>query len=506
MGEQHRSNSKDVKLLRQESDSWRDWFDRCMQKSQVFTGLSVLFIATPAYFCVYAIRTPLLVPLYKDELAFGIPLKEAFGIAQTFGYTLGKIPAIIYFSRLTRTEWRRALHILMFAATILLFGMTVPINEVKVISVMCAISCISPTWGIFLRYMEGRRMSDLMFAGFNFSFIAASGVWRTVSAGLLEGGVSEWWNPLLVATMASCAFHPLVIFLDMAPEPTVEEQAARSKRKPATTRSQLDMVLRWWPGLTALIAVYSMYSLLRNYYDFFNPEIWLSITTGKVDSSVYTLTDVPVAVSISISLMFLYIIQDNRTGFFVIILYMAMGCVVLALSTFAFSLGALSGFAWMFTLGLGMLMVYVPLGGIIYERLIAVGKEPITMTFLSYLSDGCGAAMTIAFLVYKACSPKGTNDDYRTTFAMLTYIAAISGISLFVTSAIYFYLRIRGLKAEPKSITGREGVQSMTRKSTPNDDPMKSSSEGFSVQIEMVAGAKVATHVPTANHGDPGAV
>eukprot|EP01083_Nonionella_stella_P282865 962655_1 len=296
------SDTTGVGLGRLVPQKARNWIVGFLEKSTLATGIFLLVLATPAYFCVYAIRTATLVPGYEGEKVFGIPLKDAFGIAQVLGYTLGKLPSLKYCTRLTRDQWGKTLVALMICGNLCLFGLVVPNHKIRTMTVVMACFCISPTWGVFLRYLEGRRMSDLMFAAFNFSFIAGSGVWRSVTTALHDSNVPIWWTPLLVGTVATCAFIPMVILLDLAPKPTTEEKAARSHRKPATLRNQLDMFRRWWPGLTALIVLYSVFSTLRNFYDFFNPEIWKSFSEGEVPAIYTTLTDVPSAALISISL------------------------------------------------------------------------------------------------------------------------------------------------------------------------------------------------------------
>eukprot|EP01083_Nonionella_stella_P022639 62610_1 len=425
------------------------WIRLHLLQSENSAGIYVLIMSIFAYFCVYALRIPLFVSSYEGETLGQMPLKDALALAQTVGLVVGKIFSLKYSPVLKRHQWRPALNLIILGSTVSTVGLAVPNNTIRVLSIFISSVWVSPTWGIFLRYTEGRQMSDAMLASFNFSFIAASGIWRSIGSALLNYGISQWWMPLIASSVSFCGFYICLSFLDLAPDPTVAEQAKRSKRKPASTKDQLAFCSHWWLGLLGLILMYSLFSTLRVFRDFFNPEIWQSFTKGDVPSSVYTITEIPVGLSIPLSLIFLYKVEDNTVALFGIFGYIICGCVILGVGTLLFTFEVVSGFFWMILLGFGVFMVYVPLGSIIYERLMAVSSESITMSFLSYISDLCGSSATSVLLIYRSFAPKAEDDFYRSFFEAFAYIAAISGICIMALTALYFFFRIRKLDFEP---------------------------------------------------------
>ena len=140
-------------------------------------------------------------------------------------------------------------------------------------------------------------------------------------------------------------------------------------------------------------------------------------------ATIFTKTEVPIAISVMILLSLLYLIRDNRKGLSAAYALMAVGSVLIGLCTLLFDLGLLSPTHWMTGVGLGLYMGYVPYGCVLFDRTIAALHVAATAVFLIYISDAVAYGGSILAVLYKEFGqPSATWLDFFRGFSYLTSV------------------------------------------------------------------------------------
>src|SRR6187431_1491124 len=187
---------------------------------------------------MYAFRKPFAAGTYAEPGAFGLDLKTLFVVSQVLGYTLSKYIGIKWVSEVTRTRRVHLLIGLIVAAELALFGFALLPRTGKVIAIFLNGLPLGMIWGLVVRYLEGRRASELLLAALSCSFIVASGIVKDVGRWLLSLGVSEYWMP----AAAGALFFPVLFLsatlLDRLPDPDLADQAEREARLPMSSNER----------------------------------------------------------------------------------------------------------------------------------------------------------------------------------------------------------------------------------------------------------------------------
>ena len=205
--------------------------------------------AFATYFCMYAFRKPFTAATY-DGLVFAgtqIELKTALVVNQIIGYTFSKFLGIKVCSETDRRHRLRMLILLILSAESALVLFAVVPTEWKVAAIFLNGLPLGMVWGLVVRYLEGRRTSDMLLAGLACSFIVSSGAVKDVGRALMAGDaigafgfgisnplppVSEFWMPAATGLVFLGPFLIAVWLLDRVPEPTCGDIIARTEREP----------------------------------------------------------------------------------------------------------------------------------------------------------------------------------------------------------------------------------------------------------------------------------
>ena len=123
---------------------------------------------------MYAFRKPISAGTFEGMELVGIGYKTVLITSQVIGYTLSKFIGIKYVSEVSPS--RRAISILvligMAEVFLLLFGaVPAPYNFVMLFLNGLPLGMV---FGLVLRYLEGRRMTEALSAGLCASFIVSS--------------------------------------------------------------------------------------------------------------------------------------------------------------------------------------------------------------------------------------------------------------------------------------------------------------------------------------------
>src|SRR5262245_2591266 len=249
-----------------------------------------VFAAFGAYFCMYAFRKPFTAGDYAEPSLWGIQTKTLLVTAQVIGYTLSKcigIKVIAEMPASRRVGWLLGL-IAWAEAALLLFAVTpVPWNSVALFLNGLSLGMV---FGLVLGFLEGRRHTEALTAGLCTSFIVAGGVTKSVGSYLLSAGVSEAWMPFCAGLVF---VPPLLVFawmLSRIPAPSAADVAARSERAPMPAAQRRRFFGRYALGLSLLMLVYMLITVLRSVRDDFAPEIWRGL--GVVgEPSIFTVSE-----------------------------------------------------------------------------------------------------------------------------------------------------------------------------------------------------------------------
>jgi hypothetical protein len=373
------------------------------------------------YFCMYAFRKPFTAGAYADPILGGIGYKTVLVTAQVVGYTLSKFIGIKVVSEVR--PQRRAVLLLALVGiaevALLLFALTpAPFSAFWL---FCNGVPLGMVFGLVLGFLEGRRHTEALAAGLCTAFILADGVTKSVGAFLLKAGVSESWMPFVAGLLF---LPPLLVFVAMLariPTPSGQDVAARSRRSPMNGRERLDFFLRYSTGLTFLLLIFLLVTILRSVRTDFAPEIWKGLQQ-QVSPEVYTWSETIVAAGVLLLNGSVVVIHDNRLAFFAGLAVAAGGVVLLLLALLGLSTGTLSPFAFMVLHGLGLYLPYIAVHTTLFERLIAMTRDRGNISYLITLADAFGyLGLVVVLLTRNAISP---GKDFLSFFLSLSWVFA----------------------------------------------------------------------------------
>ena len=420
------------------SQRLRAWLARL--PAPVFTIYGGL-MAFGAYFAMYGFRRPFTVASYADAAPVLVEYKIALVIAQVFGYALSKVAGIKLVSEMP--PQRRAAAILMLIA-----GAEVFLVLFALIPAPWNIACLFANgltlgmiWGLVFGFLEGRRVSEVLGAMLCASFIVSSGAVKSVGASvMLQGWANEYWMPALTGLI----FAPLLIVcvagLAVLPPPNAEDERLRVARAPMDGAARRAMFAAFAPGLIGLIVIYVGLTALRDFRDNFAVEIWAGLGFRN-DAEIFTLSELPVAVIVLVTMAMLMFIRDNRRAFMANLVLVGVGLALAGISSLAFKAHLIGPVTWMITLGAGLYLGYTPFNALLFDRFIAASGRMGTAGFLIYVADACGYLSSVALLVLY--NFVGVKISWVEFLVVISWSAALVGLVLVVGSGFYFHRHLQ---------------------------------------------------------------
>ena len=341
------------------------------------------------YFCMYAFRKPFTAAGYQDLVIGGVGFKAVLVIAQVLGYTVSKFIGIKVVAEIHPRRRVRVLLSLIAVAEIalILFGLTpAPYNLVWLFVNGLPLGMV---FGLVLGFLEGRRQTEVLAAGLCGSFIVADGVTKSAGAALLKADVSEYWMPAIAGLLFT---PPLLLFtwmLSRIAPPTARDIAARSERRPMNRTDRWDFFRRYAVGLILLVLVYLFVTILRSLRADFAPEIWAGLQS-RVSASTFALSEIAVAIGVLALTGTTVLIRDNRRAFFMGLATAVVGALIVGLALIGLRQRGLTPFEFMVIIGIGLYLPYIAVHVTIFERLIAMTRDPGNIGYLMYLADSFG--------------------------------------------------------------------------------------------------------------------
>ena len=405
----------------------------------VFASYAVI-VAFTTYFCMYAFRKPFAAAQYRGETLGDLDLKSALIISQLAGYALSKMLGVKFNSEMPpgRRAWALVFLIVWAEAALVLFAILPP--EGKVVALFLNGLPLGTVWGVVFSFLEGRRTSEILGAGLSCAYVVASGAVKSVGATLLGEGVTETWMPATTGLIFLPMFFVAVWGLSLVPPPSAADVAARTEREPMSAPERRAFTRRYLPGLFLLVLVYLFLTAYRDFRDNYSAEIWADLGSGQ-SASVFTLTEIPIALSVMFVLALLYLVKNNRLGLFLTYAIMIAGSALIGVATLLFDLHAIGPKSWMILVGLGLYLGYVPYGCVLFDRTIAALGVVATAVFLIYVSDAVAYGGSVGLVLYKVFGQAETSK--LEFFRYFSYVASLICTIFFSVCCVYFLRQTR---------------------------------------------------------------
>lgn len=393
--------------------------------------LKAAFAAFGVYFCMYGFRKPFTVDSFEGLSYFGIDYKVLIIIAQVMGYFISKFLGIKFISELKPEKRIFYLFIFIAVAELALLGFAVIPAPYNILCMFINGIPLGMIWGIVFSYIEGRKTTEIIGLFLCSSFVVSSGFTKSAGKFLMDTfRISEFWMPFSAGLLF---IIPLLIFglmLEKLPQPTEEDILLKNKREPLHKSERKKIMQQFLVPMVCITLLYVSLTVLRDFRDNFNREIWDNLHI-RFSSSVFTLTEIPIAVMVLLILGFMVKIKNNRKAFAWYHYLLFGGILTVGFSTFLFESTVISPFLWMVLSGFGMYLCYIPFNGMYFDRMIAAFNIKGNVGFLIYLVDSFGYLGSVLILLYKNFGSPQTS--WLNFYIRLNYIiVAIVLISSFI--------------------------------------------------------------------------
>jgi hypothetical protein len=371
---------------------------------------------------MYAFRKPFTAATFAEVSVLGLSLKTVLVTAQVSGYMVSKFVGIKIIAEMPPQRRASAILLLVVAAEIalLLFGLTPPPwNAACLFFNGLALGMV---FGLVLGFLEGRQLTEALAAGLCASFILADGFAKSVGAWLLANGVSEFWMPgvagmIILAPLAFGAW-----MLSRIPPPTTADVAERNARVQLDRTRRWRLLGRYGLGLALLVTMYLAVTILRSVRADFAPEIWQGLGS-PAEPGTFTLTEVYVALGVLFVNGCAAFVRDNRHAFFTSLATCAFGFVLIAAALIGRHSGVIDGFGFMVAVGLGLYLPYVAIHTTVFERMLAMTREPGNVGFLMYVADSVGYLGYLVVMLLGGSISRSTDILHFFTLACWTALA-----------------------------------------------------------------------------------
>ncbi len=424
----------------------RTLHDRLEKASPWATILFASATSFSVYFCMYAFRKPFTVGTYAG-LSFGdtgIELKTALVLGQLFGYALSKYIGIKFCSQLKRENLLAATIGLILFAQVALLGFALLPNSWKVPAIVATGLPRALVWGLAMRYLEGRRATEILVATLSCSYIFATGAVKDIGQRILDiRDVDPFWMPFWTGLVF---LPPLVLsawLLDALPQPDRNDQRERSHRTEMTSHDQWAFLAHFSLGLVLLSFIYVLLTAFRDFRDNYAADILHELGLADVPG-IFTKVELVSAVTIAFTLAGLSFFRHNRHALVATFSIMLLGVVMLGGTTLLFQTHWISGLNWMIFVGLGSYLAYVPYT-VLFDRIFAATRATGTSVFAIYLIDSLGYTGSTAIQVYK--------DLWKAEQSRLVFfenfslaLSVVGFVSLFVSG--WYFIREERLARE----------------------------------------------------------
>ncbi len=404
---------------------------------------------------MYAFRKPFTAGTYEGQALFGLGLKSLLVLSQLCGYMLSKFIGVKVVSEMPRARRAAAMIGLMLVAELALVGFAFLPMPGKVLMMFLNGLPLGMIFGLVLAYLEGRRHTEALAAGLCASFIVSSGVVKSVGRWLVvDKGYSEFEMPYLTGLMFLGPMLFFVWLLQRTPEPDAEDRRLRSERSIMSRTQRWEFFVAYLPGLSALLFVYIVLTVIRTMRDDFGVEIWRALGVQK-QPEIFAQSETVVAVVATVLNAFAICIVRNLSALTAATALMCGGFVVVVSAALGQWMGMMAPFPFMVACGIGLYIPYVAFHTTVFERLIAASRRIGNLGFLMYLADSIGYLGYAGVMVWRTAYPDHTDIFPFFRFTML--LTSLMCIAALLFALRYFH-RVLGAEQAASSATLPDSV------------------------------------------------
>ena len=398
------------------------------------------------YFCMYGFRKPFTAASFAGSDVWGIDLKTLIVSTQVLGYMLSKFIGIKVISEMP--PGRRAIAILVLIAwaeaALVLFGATPrPWNTAWLFFNGLSLGMV---FGLVLGFLEGRRLTEALTAGLCASFILADGMTKSVGAWLLERGVPEDWMPSAAGLLFLFPLCIGVAMLAKIPVPNNYDVAERTARHPLNRSERWSLYGRYAGGLSLLVAMYLMLTVMRSVRADFAPELWRGLGEPAAPG-MFTRSEILVTLGVLAASGCAVLVRDNRAAFFVSLGTCCVGFFLIIVALIGRQAAAIGAFPFMVMVGLGLYLPYVAMHTTVFERLLAMTRERGNLGFLMYVADAFGYLGYVFVMITRNLWT--TTDNFLQFFIGLCWLTTSLSLVCLLLSWRYFAVRSAHGAASP---------------------------------------------------------
>jgi hypothetical protein len=407
-----------------------------------------LVAAFGTYFCMYAFRKPFTAANYADESLWGIGYKTILITAQVLGYTVSKFVGIKVIAEMRPQNRAAAILVLIGVAelALLAFGLVPP--PYNCVCLFVNGLPLGMVFGLVLGFLEGRRQTEALTAGLCVSFIVSDGVTKSVGSYLLQRQCPVYWMPFATGLIFAPPLLVTVWMLTRIPAPSAEDVTARSERVPMDGGTRWRFFARYAVGLTALIAVYMLITVVRNIRGDFAPEIWSELGVRN-QPEVFASSEMFVGIGVLLLNGLAVLVGNNRSAFGLAMAISLGGLGIIGAALFGQRTGTLPAFLFMVLLGLGLYLPYVAIHTTVFERLIAMTRDRGNIGYLLTLADAIGYLGYVGFMLTWNLIDRPAH--FLDFFLMTNGVVAAVCVVLLILCWRYFAAHPATLTAGPRS-------------------------------------------------------
>lgn len=427
-------------------------------------GLAVAVTAASAalaYLYLMMLRFPMLAGTIDQEAgrpfkSINISWKSTKIIAFGIGYTAGKIPSVFLVGRLR--PWQRLkvmLFIVSFGFVTIVGFFQIADPEIEAILLIIGAFVMASFFGIISQYLEGRQFTEVMISALSASMMLGDPLARYLATLMIENHVPLHHIPIILgaAFFAPCVLAMLC--LDTVPPPTRVDAFVKAERRPLSFNKGKRFVSEYLFGIICSIIAYTFVCALRNYREYFAADIYTHALQRELLSWHFLVLEVPSSVIVFIAISVLSRIKDNKKGFFAVLGVVAIGAILILVITYCYQSNYLgdpttSGVVWIECIATGTYLMYIPVGFLLFDRLVASTKFTGTAAVFINIADVFGQAASVGVVSYreiddmhKGASANGKNSEELHEFYVGLIYPMVGVILIMITiTALYFWVKL----------------------------------------------------------------
>lgn len=401
------------------------------------------------YFCMYAYRKPVTAATFDGITAFGISFKSALVVAQVLGYMTSKFIGIRFIAELDKTKRSRHILILIGSAHLSLLLLALVPAPYNVLFLFTNGMSLGLIWGLVFSYIEGRKFTDFVALVLSNNFVFSSGVVKTIGRIFIE----QWKVPELYMPFAvGLIFFPLLLLatwmLERIPAPSDEEENGKGKRSPLNAQERAALIKQFFIGLTAIIIINLVCTILRDLKDNYAVEMIRSVKP-QFNPGIFARMETIAAFAVFVLLLLLTIFKSHFRSIFAHHVAIFLGFTLVITAGYLIRYNIVDPVPALILSTVGLYVCYDTLQCLFLDRFISAFKVKGNIGFFFYLMDSIGYLGSCFIIMGKEVFTPELN--WLPFFIKASYVMGSVGLVCIFISAFYFYKKYKSATATIES-------------------------------------------------------